>query len=111
MTVPAESELGRGLKHAWHGKVIPKTGKVVPPVRRPAAMAINRQTAKPQQFAERVAAALHQELGATHVAVKTAAGWTGANERTVKDWPVDTSGPAGERKRVVEGKGVSVGVE
>src|SRR5437867_750211 len=36
-------------------------------------------------FAGAIAAALHREYGATHAAVKTVVGLTGANERAVKN--------------------------
>jgi len=47
-------------------------------------------------FASEIAAALHRALGSTHAGVKTAAGWTGANERTVKNWFSGRYGPSGE---------------
>src|SRR4051794_14335296 len=37
-------------------------------------------------LAAHVAAALRRDLGQTHAAVKTISGWTGAHERTVKQW-------------------------
>lgn len=40
--------------------------------------------------------ALRQELGSTHAAAKTVARWTGANERTVKNWLSGYCGPSGE---------------
>lgn len=43
-----------------------------------------------------IAAALRDELGLTHRAVKTAMRWTGASERTVKYWIVGERGPSGE---------------
>jgi hypothetical protein len=47
-------------------------------------------------YAVAVAAALREAVGETHQAVKTVARWTGANERTVKNWLASTSGPSGE---------------
>ena|SRR5680860_313424 len=47
-------------------------------------------------YASAIAAALQQELGATHRAVKTIMKWTGANERTVKNWLAAKNGPRGE---------------
>jgi hypothetical protein len=47
-------------------------------------------------YAEAVAAALHAELGDSHQAIKTVMRWTGANERTVKNWFAGVMGPRGE---------------
>ena len=44
-------------------------------------------------YAEVVAAALRAELGDSHQAIKTVMRWTGANERTVKNWFAAGSGP------------------
>jgi hypothetical protein len=43
-----------------------------------------------------VATCLRKELGGTHQAVKTVMKWTGANERTVKNWFGGRYGPNGE---------------
>ena len=43
-----------------------------------------------------IAAALKSELGTTHQASKTLIRWTGANERTVKNWLSGRRGPRGE---------------
>jgi hypothetical protein len=43
-----------------------------------------------------IAAALKFELGNSHRAVKTVMRWTGANERTVKNWFAGKRGPRGE---------------
>jgi len=43
-----------------------------------------------------IAAALRAELGDSHQAVKTVMRWTGANERTVKNWLAGRRGPRGE---------------
>ena len=48
------------------------------------------------QYALVVAGALRDELRETHHAIKTIVKWTGANERTVKNWLAGTSGPSGE---------------
>lgn len=47
-------------------------------------------------FAEMIAVSLRTSLGGTRAAIKTAAGWTGANERTVKNWFAGRSGPCGD---------------
>lgn len=46
-------------------------------------------------FAVEIAAALHRSLGPTRAGVKTAATWTGANEKTVKNWFAGRYGPSG----------------
>ena len=43
-----------------------------------------------------IAAALGAELGNSHQAAKTIMRWTGANERTVKNWLAGRRGPRGE---------------
>jgi len=47
-------------------------------------------------FAAEIAAALHRSLGSTRAGIKTAAVWTGANEKTVKNWFSGRYGPSGE---------------
>lgn len=42
-----------------------------------------------------ISQALFAELGASHRATKTAMGWTGASERTVKHWLAATHVPQG----------------
>jgi hypothetical protein len=48
------------------------------------------------EYSAAIAAALRRELGTSHQAVKSAMRWTGASERTVKNWLAGTSGPSGE---------------
>jgi len=43
-----------------------------------------------------IAAALRRELGGSHRAVKTLIRWTGASERTAKNWLSAATGPNGE---------------
>ena len=43
-----------------------------------------------------VAYALRKQLGTTHQAVKIVRRWTGAGERTVKNWLAGISGPSGQ---------------
>jgi hypothetical protein len=43
-----------------------------------------------------IAQGLHVELGDTHQGIKLAMRWTGASERTVKNWFAGTNGPSGE---------------
>lgn len=68
--------------------MFPKTGKVFPKA--------NAQRRSELNYASAIAAALRSELGATHQAVKTVMRWTGANERTVKNWLAGTNGPSGD---------------
>lgn len=46
--------------------------------------------------AEEIAMALCRELGQSGAAIKTAARWTGASERTAKNWFAGRYGPSGE---------------
>jgi hypothetical protein len=43
-----------------------------------------------------IAYALRTQLGSTHQAVKVIMRWTGAGERTVKNWLAGASGPSGK---------------
>ena len=65
--------------------MLPKKGKVFP-----------ANTGTNGTYAEQIAAALRNDLGASHQGVKTAMRWTGASERTVKNWFAGTNGPSGE---------------
>lgn len=47
------------------------------------------------RYSAAISAALSQELGTSHQAIKTLMKWTGANERTVKNWIAGTTGPSG----------------
>jgi hypothetical protein len=47
-------------------------------------------------YSAAIAYALQHELGTTHQAVKTVRRWTGAGERTVKNWLAGVSGPSGQ---------------
>ena len=47
-------------------------------------------------YRQTIAAALHRELKGTHRAVKTTMRWTGASERTAKNWIAGSHGPSGE---------------
>ena len=49
-----------------------------------------------REFAAEIAAALQRSLGSGRARIKTVAGWTGANERTVKNWFSGTYGPSGQ---------------
>ena len=68
------------------GTIIPEEGTIV-----------HRATFDPgAEYAAAIAAALRQELGMTHQAVKMAGRWTGASDRTVKYWFSGMRGPNGE---------------
>ncbi|MBA2589468.1 MAG: hypothetical protein H0U98_12685 [Alphaproteobacteria bacterium] len=47
-------------------------------------------------YALAIAAALHHEFKDAPRATKIVMGWTGANDRTVKNWFAGTHGPSGE---------------
>lgn len=47
-------------------------------------------------FAAAIASALNRSLGPTRAGAKTVAAWTGANEKTVKNWFAGRYGPSGE---------------
>jgi hypothetical protein len=64
--------------------MLPKKGIVLP------------SRGNPVLYAAAVANALQDELGATHQAVKTVMRWTGAGERSVKNWLAGVSGPSGQ---------------
>lgn len=70
------------------GKDLPKMGKNLH--RR------DRAGGSDVDYAGAIAAALRQELGLTHQAIKSAMRWTGASERTVKYWFAGTSCPNGK---------------
>lgn len=46
-------------------------------------------------YARTVASALQKQFDHSHGATKTVMGWTGASERTVKNWFAGTKGPNG----------------
>lgn len=47
-------------------------------------------------FAATIATALNRSVGSTRAGAKTVAAWTGANEKTVKNWFSGRYGPSGE---------------
>lgn len=49
-----------------------------------------------RRYAAEIATVLQQSLGPTRARIKVAASWTGANERTVKNWFSGRYGPSGE---------------
>lgn len=66
---------------------LPKKGKILP----------NSSVVKLSEidYAATIANALHEELGQDRHAAKTAMAWTGASERTTKNWLAGTNGPSG----------------
>ena len=47
-------------------------------------------------YAASIATALRGELGDSHQAIKTVMRWTGATDRTAKNWVTGIRGPTGE---------------
>lgn len=66
--------------------MFPKKGKELP---KPA------KRVSPDDFAKSISNALREELGSSHIAAKTVMRWTGASERTAKNWLAGTCGPSG----------------
>src|SRR5262245_43048086 len=64
--------------------MLPKKGIVFP----------NGENLGPYRVA--IASALRNQLGTTHKAIKIIMRWTGAGERTVKNWLAGVSGPSGQ---------------
>ena len=55
-------------------------------------------------YAPAIADALASELKGSHRAIKTVSRWTGASERTAKNWLSGRRGPSGEHLIVLLGK-------
>ena len=68
--------------------MFPKRGTVLPDA--------GGRRDQPATYAKMVSAALRKDLGKTHRATKTVMRWTGACERTVRNWLAGTKGPSGE---------------
>jgi hypothetical protein len=66
--------------------MFPKTGRKIPP----------SSDGPSDDYASSIAGALKAELGNSHQAIKTLMRWTGANERTTKNWLSGSNGPSGE---------------
>lgn len=67
--------------------MFPKKGKVFPKTAKPIS---------PEEFAKSISIALREELGSSHIAAKTIMRWTGASERTAKNWLSGSCGPSGK---------------
>src|SRR3954451_2477717 len=68
--------------------MLPKTGKRFPNADDRGATGLT--------YAGAIAGALRGELGETHQAIKSVMRWTGAGERSAKNWLGGTCGPSGE---------------
>ena len=68
--------------------MFPKTGKTFPNGDRSRNPSLD--------YAGAIAMALRRELGGTHRATKTVMKWTGADERTVRNWLAGATGPSGQ---------------
>jgi hypothetical protein len=73
----------RGMSFPKKGKSFPKKGKSFPKRDGDAGSNINLDDCA---FAMKIALALKSELKDRNSRAKLVAGWTGANERTVKNW-------------------------
>ena len=71
----------------------PKKGKFFP---KKDGYAGNDQHEPDNVFAAEIAAALRRSLGDSRAGAKVVASWTGANEKTVKNWFAGRYGPSGE---------------
>ena len=68
--------------------MFPKKGKGFPGSGGPGELQLS--------YAESIAIALRDELGDSHQAIKTVMRWTGATDRTAKNWVTGTRGPTGQ---------------
>lgn len=66
--------------------MFPKTGSRLPN---------SRQRVSEAEYVEAVSRALRDELGATAAASKSIMRWTGASERTARNWVTGAAGPSG----------------
>ncbi len=55
----------------------------------------------PGRFAAEIAAALRRSVGSSGGGAKIVANWTGANEKTVKNWFAGRYGPSGEHLAIL----------
>jgi hypothetical protein len=67
--------------------MLPKTGK--------SFQGTNSREKVNLQYAAAIAKALRKQLGLTHQATKTIMRWTGASERSAKNWQSGAIGPSG----------------
>lgn len=71
----------------------PKKGKFFPKAN---GYAGNHRQPPASGFTDEIAAALRKSLGDSRAGAKVVASWTGANEKTVKNWFSGRYGPSGE---------------
>lgn len=71
----------------------PKKGKFFP---NENGYAEDGQDLADNWFADEIASALKRSLGSSRAGAKVVASWTGANEKTVKNWFAGRYGPSGE---------------
>jgi hypothetical protein len=76
----------------------PKKGKFFPGRNGQAAVGDGQHGTS---FAGEIAAALRRSVGSGGGGAKIVAGWTGANEKTVKNWLSGRYGPSGEHLAVL----------
>jgi hypothetical protein len=82
----------RGMSFPKKGKSFPKKGKSFP--KRDGGGG-SEFSLDDQAFAMKIALALKSELKDRNSRAKLVAGWTGANERTVKNWILGRYAPCG----------------
>jgi hypothetical protein len=68
------------------GRVLPEKGN---------EFSTSDEHSEDRSYVVSISQALHRQLGDTHQATKTVMRWTGAGERTVKNWFAATAGPSG----------------
>jgi hypothetical protein len=68
------------------GNGLPKMGN---------SLHLTKHTTVTVDYESQIATALRRELGGSHKAVKTLMRWTGASERTSKNWLSGSTGPNG----------------
>lgn len=59
---------------------------------------------KPKDYAYAISCVLRSELGSSSRATKTLTSWTGATDRTVKDWMSGRYGPSGQHLIALAGR-------
>jgi hypothetical protein len=88
----------RGMSFPKTGKSFPKKGKCFPKRDGDGGSDCNLDD---EAFAMRIALALKSELKDRNSRAKLVAGWTGANERTVKNWISGRYAPCGRHLMVL----------
>ena len=78
---------------AKKGNILPKRGNILPKKGDNLHFADKPPSATYYKYG--IARALREELGGNHKSEKTLMRWTGASERTVKNWVAGLRGPSG----------------